>query len=57
MDKKLLIVGNWKMHLSVHQSSLLVHRLGERIASHRDVEVVIAPSMLALQPLSVEIDR
>lgn len=57
MDKKLLIVGNWKMHLSVHQSSLLVHRLGERIAQHRDVEVVIAPSMLALQPLSVEIDR
>lgn len=57
MDKKLLIVGNWKMHLSVHQSSLLVHRLGERIAHHRDVEVVIAPSMLALQPLSVEIDR
>ncbi|QQS19815.1 triose-phosphate isomerase [Candidatus Saccharibacteria bacterium] len=57
MDKKLLIVGNWKMHLSVHQSSLLVHRLSERIASHRDVEVVLAPSMLALQPLSVEIDR
>lgn len=57
MDKKLLIVGNWKMHLSVHQSSLLVHRLSERIASHRDVEVVIAPSMLSLQPLSLEIDR
>lgn len=57
MDKKLLIIGNWKMHLSVHQSSLLVHRLSERIASHRDVEVVIAPSMLSLQPLSLEIDR
>ncbi len=57
MDKKLLIVGNWKMHLSVHQSSLLVHRLHERIAPHRDVEVVLAPSMLVLQPLSVEIDR
>lgn len=57
MDKKLLIVGNWKMHLTVHQSSLLVHRLHERIAGHRDVEVVLAPSMLALQPLSVELDR
>ena len=57
MDKKLLIVGNWKMHLSVHQASLLVHRLSEKIAQHRDVEVVVAPSMLALQPLSVEIDR
>ena len=57
MDKKLLIVGNWKMHLSVHQASLLVHRLHERIQTHRGIEIVIAPSMLTLQPLSLEIDR
>jgi triosephosphate isomerase len=57
MNKKLLIVGNWKMHLNVHQSSLLVHRLQEHITQHRDVEVVLAPSMLALQPMSLQIDR
>lgn len=57
MDKKLLIVANWKMHLSVHQASLLVHRLHEKIAYHRNVEVVLAPSMLTLQPISLEIDR
>lgn len=57
MTKKLLIAGNWKMHLNVHQSSLLVHRLHQHISGHRDVEVVLAPSMLALQPVSVEIDR
>jgi len=56
-DKRTLIVGNWKMHLNVHQSSLLVHRLNEHIRVHRDVEVVLAPSMLALQPISLEIDR
>ncbi|MFA5003782.1 MAG: triose-phosphate isomerase [Candidatus Saccharimonadales bacterium] len=56
-NKKFLIVGNWKMHLNVHQSSLLVHRLNERIKISRGVEVVLAPSMLALQPLSQEIDR
>lgn len=56
-DKKLLIVGNWKMHLNVHQSSILVHRLHQHIAAHRTVEVVLAPSMLALQPMSLEIDR
>lgn len=56
-DKRTLIVGNWKMHLNVHQSSLLAHRLNERIKVHRSVEVVLAPSMLALQPLSLEIDR
>ncbi len=56
-DKKTLIVGNWKMHLNVHQSSLLLHRLNERIRVHREIEVVLAPSMLALQPLSLEINR
>lgn len=55
--KRTLIVGNWKMHLSVGQSSLLVHRLQKHISGHRDIEVVIAPSMLSLQPLSLEIDR
>lgn len=57
MDKKLLIVGNWKMHLNVQQSSLLVHRLHENVATHRNVEIVLAPSVLTLQPLSQEIDR
>lgn len=55
--RKILIVGNWKMHLNASQASLLVHRLHERIALHRDIEVVLAPSMLVLQPLSLQIDR
>ncbi len=55
--KRTLIVGNWKMHLNASQASLLLHRLHERIKIHRDIEVVLAPSMLVLQPLSVQIDR
>jgi triosephosphate isomerase len=54
---RLLIVGNWKMNLDVAASSLLLHRLQERIKIHRDIEVVLAPSLLALQPLSLQIDR
>lgn len=55
--RKILIVGNWKMHLNTSQASLLVHRLQERVPIHRDIEVVLAPSMLVLQPLSLQIDR
>lgn len=55
--RKILIVGNWKMHLNASQASLLVHRLQERIRIHRDIEIVLSPSMLVLQPLSVQIDR
>src|SRR3982751_5648768 len=57
MTKRTLIVGNWKMHLNTHEASLLVKRLDDRIALHRDIEVVLAPSMLCLQPLSVQVDR
>ena len=41
--KRLLIVGNWKMHFNAQQASLLLHRLHERIRIHRNIEVVIAP--------------
>lgn len=57
MNKRTLIVANWKMHLNTSQASLLLHRLHERIKIHRNVEVVLAPSMLVLQPLSMQIDR
>lgn len=56
-NRKVMIAGNWKMHLSAHEASVLVHRLHQHIQLHRDIEVVIAPSFLSLQPLSVEIDR
>ena len=57
MTRKFLIVGNWKMHLNVSQASLLVHRLQERTRLHRSIEIVLAPPMLSLQPLSMQIDR
>lgn len=56
-DRKTLIVGNWKMHLNTHEASLLVHRLNDHIKIHHDLELVLAPSLLSLQPLSQQIDR
>ena len=55
--RKVLIAANWKMHLNTHEASLLTHRLDQRIKPHHDIEVVLAPSLLSLQPLSLEIDR
>lgn len=55
--KRTLIVANWKMNLDTASASLLVHRLEERIKIYREIEVVLAPSMLVLQPLSLQIDR
>ena len=55
--KKTLIIANWKMHLNVHEASALLHRLSERIRIHRGVEVVLAPSFVSLQPLSLQLDQ
>lgn len=54
---KKLIVGNWKMNLTIHEASVFVHNLARDIDVHRDVEVVLAPTLLALQPISLQIDR
>jgi triosephosphate isomerase len=55
--KRTLVIANWKMNLNTHEASTLLHRYHQHIATHRDIEVVVAPSMLSLQPLSQEIDR
>lgn len=45
------------MHLNTSGASILLHRLQERVKIHRDVEVVLSPSMMVLQPLSMQLDR
>jgi len=55
--RKKLIAGNWKMHLDIHQASTLLHRLEENVESHRNVEVVVCPGLLDIQPLNLQINR
>lgn len=54
---KTIIAANWKMHLNVHEGSSLVHRLSQSLSAHRDIEVVLAPGFVSLQPLSLELDK
>jgi triosephosphate isomerase len=54
---KKLIVGNWKMNMTVHDASIFVHKLARDIPIHRDVEIVLAPTLLALQSISLQVDR
>ncbi|MEO6109750.1 MAG: triose-phosphate isomerase [Candidatus Saccharimonadales bacterium] len=54
-DKK-LVIGNWKMNLGVHEASLYLHRLEKVVQPHRNVEIILAPTMLALQTLSLQVN-
>lgn len=55
-DKK-LIIGNWKMNLGVHEASLYLHKITNEVKIHRNVEVVLAPTILALQTLSLQVNH
>ena len=57
MSKKKLIVGNWKMNLNMCEASLYMHKLADMVPAQRTVDVVIAPTMLTLQSLSLQINR
>lgn len=43
--------------MGIHEASLFVHKLAKSVAVHHDVEVVLSPTLLALQPISLQIDR
>lgn len=54
---KTYIVGNWKLNFTVGEASIYLHKLLKALPISRNLEVVIAPSSIALQPLSLQIDR
>lgn len=56
-NRRIMIAGNWKEHLTVGQASIFLHRLEESVRTHQNVEVVLIPNILTLQPLSVQLDR
>jgi len=43
-----LIVGNWKMNNTIHQSVELVMKLREFVKTERDTDIIIAPPFTAL---------
>ncbi len=54
---KTYIVGNWKLNFTVGEASIYLHKLLKSLPIYRDIDVVVAPSLLALQPLSLQVDR
>ena len=54
---KTYIVGNWKMHFTVGESSIYLHKLLKKITPAKGLQIAIAPSFIALQSLSLQLDR
>ncbi|HTX02148.1 MAG TPA: triose-phosphate isomerase [Candidatus Acidoferrales bacterium] len=56
MQRRTLIVGNWKMHKTIAQARELVAALlADKSWQHPDVDVVVAPPFTALAAVSAEL--
>lgn len=55
--RKTYIIANWKMNFSVGEASLYLSRLGKRLPAGRNPQIILAPSTVALQALSLQVDR
>jgi triosephosphate isomerase len=56
-NRKIMIAANWKEHFTTSQASHFLHKLQESVAQRQNVEVVLFPNIMVLQPLSLQIDR
>lgn len=54
---KTYIVGNWKMNLTVGESSIYLQKLLKRIKPAKGLEIVVSPSLISLQPLRMQLDK
>ena len=54
---KTYIVGNWKMNLTIGESSIFLQKLLKKFKPSRGLEIVIAPSFTSLSSLSLQLER
>lgn len=55
--RKKYIIANWKMNFTTGEASIYLDKLSKRIQPTRKVQIVLAPSTISLQPLSLQINR
>jgi len=54
---KTYVMSNWKMNLTVGDSSIYLQRLLKKIKPSRGLEIIIAPSAISLPSLSLQLER
>ncbi len=54
MNKK-IVIGNWKMHLTVPEGTVLIEKLKNELTKISKTEVVVVPGFLNIYPASIEL--
>ena len=56
-SRKKYIIANWKMNFTPGEASLYLNKISNRVQPSRKVQVVLAPSTISLQTLSLQVNR
>ena len=56
-QRKKFIIANWKMNFTPGEASLYLNKLSNKIQPSRRVQIVLAPSIISLQSLSLQVNR
>lgn len=54
MNKK-IVIGNWKLHLTVPESTVLIEKFKKELKSIKKTDVVICPNFIDIYPASKEL--
>lgn len=54
---KKMVVGNWKLHNSVLESTVLIEKLKKELAKTKKTEIVICPSFIDIYPASKQLEN
>jgi len=57
VERKTYIIANWKMNFTPGEASLFLHKLAEKVKVSRDIQMILAPSLVSLQTLSLQVNR
>ena len=56
MSRTPIVVGNWKLNLTLHEGLSLASELSDRLATARSVEIGVAPVFVSLQPIAKKLE-
>jgi len=57
IERKTYLIANWKMNFTPGEASVFLHKLADKVKGGRNIQVILAPSTISLQTLSLQVNR
>jgi triosephosphate isomerase len=55
--RKRIVIGNWKLHLTIPEATVLIEKLKKELKTVKNTEIVVCPNFLDIYPASKEVQN